>query len=104
MVALKEINEFTSDREANFGNAAKYLLRLTIHKFFDASNERVIDYELVDYVSNSKLRVEAFDRIAIIKIALDRLLCDDNFYFEELLEDNSFENMRDLTSFVIYWA
>ena len=103
MVTLSEIREFTYDRQSNFRDIDKRLLDLTVHKFFDASNERVIDYDLVSYVSNSKLRVDVYDRVAIINLALDRLLGEDNHYFEELLYENSFENMRDLTSHVITW-
>ena len=104
MVTLQEIADFTNDRQANFRAIDKRLLNLAVHKFFDASNERVIDYDLVSYVANSKLGVDVYDRLAIINLALDRLLGDDNHYFEELLKDNSFENIRDLTSYVIWWA
>lgn len=103
MVTLAEIAEFTFDRRNNLCPSAKRLLELAVHKFFDASNERVIDYDLVDYVKDSKLKVDTFDRVAIINMALERLLGDDNYYFEELLEENSFETMRDLTSHVIGW-
>ena len=102
MVTLQEIADFTHDRQSNFRAIDIRLLNLTVHKFFDASNERVIDYDLVSYVSNSKLGVDVYDRVAIINIALNRLLGDDNYYFEELLKDNTFENMRDLATHVIF--
>ncbi len=103
MVTLQELADFTKDRQSDFCKMENRLLDLTVSKFFEASNEKVIDFELVNYVSDSKLKVDGFDRVAIINIALSRLLGDDNFYFEDLLKENNFQNIRSLTSNIIGW-
>ncbi len=97
MVTYSDISSLARLREEEFCKMEKRLLKLAISKFFPHVEDRVIDFELVEYVRNSKLKVEEYDRIAIIALSLSSLLGDDDHYFSNLVKKNRFENMRDLT-------
>lgn len=104
MLTIQQIVEAANYRKDNeFRGLSERLLKLTVSKFFNKVEEQVIDFELVNYVSNSKLRVPEYDRIAIIYLSLDTLLGDDNYYFDELLKENNFKNYRELTNHVLGW-
>jgi len=96
---VNQLRETIRDISSTFNVVDNNLLELTYETFIDETEERVIDFDLVAFVIESELIVDAKKKIAIIDIALSRLLGDDNNYFNELLLEEKFISFEELEKY-----
>lgn len=76
-------------------NMVKYIENLAVNKFFKKSNDEIIRNDVIDYVSNLKIKASAYEKMHGSLRAIDRLEGKESVnYIKE-----QFSNFREMAHF-----
>ena len=76
-------------------NMIKYIENLAVNKYFKQSSDEIIRNDVIDYVSNLKIRASRYERMHGALNAIDRLEGQDSVnYIKE-----QFSNFREMAHF-----